>query len=79
MLNAINKFENQPSILEKKKRFPSDVAFPFSFVKVTLNEIMNEIKTLDKSNATQSSDIPTKIIKENYDIFATLSVACIHR
>ena len=29
---------------------------------------MNEIKKLDHSKATQKSDIPTKIIKENVDI-----------
>ena len=29
------------------------------------------MKSLDESKATQSNDIPTKIIKQNYDIFAT--------
>ena len=32
-----------------------------------MTEIINEIKNLDASKATQSNDIPTK---ENYDIFA---------
>ena len=49
----------------------SAVAFPFSSRKVILKEITNEIKSLDNSKATQSNDIPTKIIKENYDIFVT--------
>ena len=49
----------------------SDVAFPFSFRKVTLKEIINEIKSLDESEATQSNVIPSKVTKENYDIFAT--------
>ena len=70
VLNAIKKFENHPSILEIKKQIPSDVAFTFSFSKVNLTEIINEIKNLDESKATQSNDIPTKVIKENYDIFA---------
>ena len=29
------------------------------------------IKSLDESKAAQTNDIPTKIIKDNYDIFAT--------
>ena len=70
-LNTIKKFENHPSILEIKKQIPSDVAFRFSFRKVILTEIINELKNFDESKATQSNDIPTKVIKENYDIFAT--------
>ena len=31
----------------------------------------SELINLDESKATQSNDIPTKVIKENYDIFAT--------
>ena len=46
MLNAIKKIENHPNIIEKKKQIPSDVAFPFSFRKVTLTEIINDIKNL---------------------------------
>ena len=68
VLNAIKKFENHPSILEIKKQIPSDVAFPFSFRKVTLTKIINEIKNLDESKATQSNGIPTEVIKENYGI-----------
>ena len=63
--------ENHPSILEIKKQIASDVAFPFSSRKVTLTEIINEIKNLDGSKATQSNDIQTKVIEKNYDIFAT--------
>ena len=46
MLNAIKKIENHRSILEIKKHIPSDAAFPFSFRKVTLTEIINDIKNL---------------------------------
>ena len=41
----------------------------FHFSKITLNKI-NGIKCLDGSKAAQSNQIPTKVIKENYDIFA---------
>ena len=65
----MKKFENNPSILEIKNK--ADVAFPFSLRKVTLTEIINEIKNLDESKGTHSNDIPTKVVNENYDIFPT--------
>ena len=65
MLNAISKFKNHPSILKIKKQVPSDVAFLFLLSKVTWTEIINEIKNLGEAKATQSSDIPTKVITEN--------------
>ena len=42
----------------------------FSFQKVTNEEILNEINSLDTSKSTQSEDIPVKIIKDNADIFS---------
>ena len=42
----------------------------FSFRKVTYEEILNEINSLNTSKSTQSEDIPFKIIKDNADIFA---------
>ena len=42
----------------------------FSFSKVTKNEIVKELLSLDTSKASQDSDIPTKILIENSDIFA---------
>ena len=41
-----------------------------SFRKVTYEEILNEINSLDTSKTTQSKDIPFKIIKHNANIFA---------
>ena len=42
----------------------------FSFQKVTYEEILNEVNSLDTSKSTQSKDIPLKIFKDNADIFA---------
>ena len=42
----------------------------FSFRKVTYEEILIEINSLDTSKSPQSEDIPFKIIKDNADIFA---------
>ena len=41
----------------------------FSFSQVERHEIMKEINNLKTNKATQSTDIPTKLIKENSDIF----------
>ena len=57
--NAIKNFEQHLSI----------VCSSFSFKPVSLDEIIKETLNLDTSKATQKSDIPTKIIKQNQDIF----------
>ena len=54
-----------------KKQVPPGQAFPFLIKKVTLNENINKIKNLDESKATPSNVISIKVVKENYDIFAT--------
>ena len=51
----------------KEARNSSDC---FSFKLVTIEDICKEIRALDASKATQSYDIPTKIIKNNSDIFS---------
>ena len=45
-----------------------------SFRIVTLTEIINEIKHLDESKTTQSNDIPTTVIKENYFLLLLLKI-----
>ena len=66
--NAITNFEQYPSILKIKEN--RNVCSPFSFEPVSLDEIIKETLNLDASKATQKSDIPTKIIKQNQDIFS---------
>ena len=66
--NAITNFEQHPSILKIKEN--RNVCSPFSFEPVSLDEIIKETLNLDASKATQKSDIPTKIIKQNQDIFS---------
>ena len=53
--------------LKSKKRETSDC---FSFKLVTIEDICKEILAFDASKATQSDDMPTKIIKNNSDIFS---------
>ena len=40
----------------------------FSFQKVTCEEILNKINSLDTSKWTESENIPFKVVKDNADI-----------
>ena len=42
----------------------------FSFVPVAYEDILKKTDNLDTSKASQQSDIPTKILKQNSDYFA---------
>ena len=44
----------------------------FSFKNVTKEEILKELNNLKIKKATQNTDIPTKTIMENFDIFGDL-------
>ena len=68
VLNAIEIFSHDASVLKiKEARNSSDC---FSFKLVTIEDICKEIRALDALKATQSDDIPIKIIKDNSDIFS---------
>ena len=68
VLNAIENFSHHASVLKiKEARDSTDC---FSFKLVSIEDICKEIRALDASKATQSDDIPTKIIKNNSDIFS---------
>ena len=67
VLKAIKKYSAHPSILSIKEKMNNNV---FSFRKVTYEEILNEINSLDTSKSTQSEDIPFMISKDNANIFA---------
>ena len=63
------KYKNHPSILAiLNQNFNNS----FSFKSITKEEIEKEILNLDISKASQQSDIPTKIIKMNLDMFSEL-------
>ena len=62
--NAIKSFEQHPSILKIKET--RNVCSSSA----SLDEIIKETLNLHTSKATQKSDIPTKIIKQNQDIFS---------
>ena len=67
VIKSVEKFKNHPSIQAINRNGPYDT---FSFSKVNHEEIVKEIKNVGTSKASQVSDIPTKIIKTNCDIFS---------
>ena len=68
VLKAIKKYEKHPSIKMIKEKMEQTKTFTFK--KPSRAEIEKNIRNLDISKACQENDIPTKIIKENCEIFA---------
>ena len=66
-LKAIIKYKDHPSIIAIQSNCEKET-FPFS--KVNIEDIKKDRLKLDKNKASQHSDIPIKITKENLDIFA---------
>ena len=67
LLKAIVRYRNHPSIVAIKKFCNSKSHH--SFKNVQKEEILKELNNLNINKATQNTDIPTKIIKENSHIF----------
>ena len=66
---SIVKYRNHPSILKIGEVCHSSNAINFSFFTVQTKQILKEITKLNFPKPGQSTDIPTKIIKQNSDIF----------
>ena len=67
VFKAILKYKNYPSVLAIQKYSKNKT---FHFEQVNIREVQKEILKLDKAKASQKTDIPSGIIKENIDIFA---------
>ena len=63
--NALNKFRNHPSIIMTKNKRKADQCF--SFGPLTYGDILKKTNNLDPAKASQQSDVPTKILKQNSD------------
>ena len=61
VFKAILKYKNHPSILAIQKYSKNKT---FHFKEVNFGEVEKEILKLDKTKASQKTDIPTRIIKE---------------
>ena len=67
ILEGIEKYKNHPSIQAILSKGPFK---NFSFSKVNLDCIViKHIKNINIQKASQESDIPNKIVKDNHDIF----------
>ena len=60
-------YRNYPNIIviKNKKKIIQVVPFP-----VIYDDVLKEIKTLDTAEASQQSDVATKIVKQDSDYFA---------
>ena len=67
-LKAVLKYRNHQSITAIQNK--CKIKDSFNFVEVDQQQIEKEILKLDANNASQSSDIPIKIVKENIDVFS---------
>ena len=67
-LTAIYKYQNHPSI----KTILEKCNFSFSFKTVSLTDTEKEMKSLNTNTnkASHSSDIPTKLLKQNVYLFS---------
>ena len=65
---AIQKYKNHPGIQMVKEIFDNDKTFSFDLV--SPDTIFKEIVSLDTNKSTHSSDVPTKIVKANADLFS---------
>ena len=69
VLKCIVKYRNHPSILAIGEVYNKNRRLPFSFSKIRRDEILSGILKLKTSKACQDTDIPTKFVEENEDIF----------
>ena len=62
--NALNNFRRLPSIIMIKNRRKTDQCFFFG--PVTYDDILKKTNNLDTAKASQQSDVPAKILKQNH-------------
>ena len=67
VLKAIEKFKYHPSILAISEKYDKNT---FSFQPVSYEDILKELNNLNISKACQDTDIPTRIVRLNSEIFA---------
>ena len=70
IIKLILKYRDHPSILAIGEVCKEESDSSFLFTGIDKEEILKEILNLDASKACQDTDVPTKILKENADIFA---------
>ena len=76
ILRIIEQYKNNPSIVATNE---NNLTKQLSFKYISKSYVEREILNLDVSEASQDSDIPTKIIKMNADLFAEVLCNVINR
>ena len=66
IFKPILKYRNHPSIVAIKNL---NKGLRFDFCRVSVQDVLKAIKKLSTRKATQYTDLPVKILKENSDIF----------
>ena len=66
VLRALKHYENYPSIKEIERNVERR---NFSFSSATFTDIEQQLKNLNPKKASQDTDIPTRILKENSELF----------
>ena len=75
VLKYVVTYRNHPSILAIEKVCNKHPRQPFSFSKINRKEILGESLKLETPKTCQDTDIFSKIIKGNADIFADIIIA----
>ena len=70
MIKSIVKYCNHPSILKVGEVCNRKQYSLFSFSHVDKKQILKESLSLDSTKTSQDTDIPTKSVKDNADIFS---------
>ena len=68
VVNPIKNFPQHANTLKIKENTNSSACF--SFHTVSKEDVLYQLNSLDPTKATQKYDIPTNIVKKNYDIFS---------
>lgn len=66
VLNTVHKYQRHPSIFAIKENYKG---LNFSFFCKSLSNLQNELKRVGSSKSVLETAIPTKVLKENIDIF----------
>ena len=73
IIKLILKYRDHPGMLAIGEVCKEKSDSPFLFTGIDKEEILKEILNLDTSKTCQDTNVPTKILKENADIFADFS------
>ena len=65
---SLEKYEDHPSITSVKNEMTSMDNLKLSFRFVSLNETLDGVNKFNPKKASQATDIPVKIIKDNKDV-----------